>query len=147
MTEIYREAFAEVYEIIKYIDVNLKNKIPKNLIGSIKDNMSTSYKFQYDKMKKLKEQNIKRETRAILSVIYRDYICEENIKKEIIQKDKIELTEHEKKKKAEFKQTEIFTKKQIQNNKEEKAIQIIKKQNIIFKIIERIKELWRKKFG
>lgn len=147
MTETYREAFAEVYEIIKYIDVNLKNKIPKNLIGSIKDNMSTSYKFQYDKMKKLKEQNIKRETRAILSVIYRDYICEENIKKEIIQKDKIELTEHEKKKKAKFKQTEIFAKKQIQNNKEEKAIQIIKKQNIIFKIIEKIKDLWRKKFG
>lgn len=147
MTEIYREAFTEVNEILKYLSKDLINKIPKEFINNIKENISPSYEFKYDNTKGLNEQNLKQETRAILSVIYRDYICDEHIRKEIIQKDRKEWLELEKNK--EFGNIEVFKKKSIESSKtkEDKSLQLIKKQNIIIKIIEKMRIIWRKIHG
>ena len=144
MTQVYREAFTEVNEILKYLREDLLNKIPKEFIDNIKENMSTSYILKYDNTKGINEQNLKQETRAILSVIYRDYICDENIKKEIIQKDRKEWFDLETKK--EYGNIEVFPQKPIKNlnTKENEAMQVVKKQNIIIKIIEKIKIMWRK---
>ena len=144
MTQVYREAFTEVNEILKYLSEDLLNKIPKEFIDSIKENMSTSYILKYDNTKGINEQNLKQETRAILSVIYRDYICDENIKKEIIQKDRKEWFDLETKK--EHGNIDVFPQKPIKNlnTKENEALQVVKKQNIIIKIIEKIKIMWRK---
>ncbi len=144
MTQVYREAFTEVNEILKYLSEDLLNKIPKEFIDNIKENMSTSYILKYDNTKGINEQNLKQETRAILSVIYRDYICDENIKKEIIQKDRKEWFDLETKK--EHGNIDVFPQKPIKNlnTKENEALQVVKKQNIIIKIIEKIKIMWRK---
>ena len=147
MTEVYREAFTEVNEILKYLSEDLLNKIPKEIIDNIKENMSTSYILKYDNTKGINEQNLKQETRAILSVIYRDYICNEDMKKEIIQKDRKEWFELEKKK--EYGDIEVFKKQTIQskNTEENKDLQVVRKQNIIIKIIDKIKIMWRKISG
>ncbi len=144
MTNIYREALTEVNEILKYLSEDLLKKIPEEIIDNIKENMSTSYELKYDNTKGLNEQNLKQETRAILSVIYRDYICNEYMKKEIIQKDRKEWFELEKKK--EYGNTDIFKKQNIQSKKteENKDLQVVRKQNIIIKIINKIKIMWRK---
>lgn len=144
MTQVYREAFTEVSEILKYLSEDLLNKIPKEFIDNIKENMSTSYILKYDNTKGINEQNLKQETRAILSVIYRDYICDEEIKKEIIQKDRKEWFDLETKK--EHGNIDVFPQKPIKNlnTKENEALQVVKKQNIIIKIIEKIKIMWRK---
>ena len=144
MTQVYREAFTEVNEILKYLSEDLLNKIPKEFIDNIKENMSTSYILKYDNTKGINEQNLKQETRAILSVIYRDYICDEEIKKEIIQKDRKEWFDLETKK--EHGNIDVFPQKPIKNlnTKENEALQVVKKQNIIIKIIEKIKIMWRK---
>lgn len=147
MVQVYREAFTEVNEILKYLSEDLLNKIPKEFIDNIKENMSTSYVLKYDNTKGINEQNLKQETRAILSVIYRDYICDEETKKEIIQKDRKEWYELEKKK--QYSDIEIFPQKPLKNldTKENKALQVVKKQNIITKIIDKIKIMWRKIHG
>lgn len=144
MTQVYREAFTEVNEILKYLSEDLLNKIPKEFIDNIKENMSTSYILKYDNTKGINEQNLKQETRAILSVIYRDYICDEDIKKEIIRKDRKEWFDLETKK--EHGNIDVFPQKPIKNlnTKENEALQVVKKQNIIIKIIEKIKIMWRK---
>ena len=144
MVQVYREAFTEVNEILKYLSEDLLKKIPKEFIDNIKENMSTSYVLKYDNTKGINEQNLKQETRAILSVIYRDYICDENIKKEIIQKDRKEWFDLETKK--EHGNIDVFPQKPIKNlnTKENEALQVVKKQNIIIKIIEKIKIMWRK---
>ena len=144
MVQVYREAFTEVNEILKYLSEDLLKKIPKEFIDNIKENMSTSYILKYDNTKGINEQNLKQETRAILSVIYRDYICDENIKKEIIQKDRKEWFDLETKK--EHGNIDVFPQKPIKNlnTKENEALQVVKKQNIIIKIIEKIKIMWRK---
>ena len=145
MLEVYREAFTEVNEILKYFSKDLLNKIPKEFIDNIRENMSTSYIVVYDNTKGINEQNLKQETRAILSVIYRDYICNENTRNEIIQKDRKEWADLEEKKKKEFENVEIFkTNDKVQNTNENNALKVIEKQNIISKIIEKIKTIWRK---
>lgn len=145
MTNIYREALTEVNEILKYLSEDLLKKIPEEIIDNIKENMSTSYELKYDNTKGLNEQNLKQETRAILSVIYRDYICNEYMKKEIIQKDRKEWFELEKEK-GYGKDIEVFKKQTIQNKdtEENKALQVVRKQNIIIEIINKIKIMWRK---
>ena len=145
MTKEYREAFTEVNEILKYFNKDLLKKIPKEFIENIKENMSTTYKVIYDNTKSLNEQNIKQETRAILSIIYRDYICDKETKEKIIQKDKKEWLELEEKKKEEYKNTELFKSPiKNQNISNDKYLKVVEKQNIIIKIIEKIKEIWRK---
>ena len=147
MVQVYREAFTEVNEILKYLSEDLLKKIPKEFIDNIKENMSTSYVLKYDNTKGVNEQNLKQETRAILSVIYRDYICDEETKKEIIQKDRKEWFDLETKK--EHGNIDVFPQKPIKNlnTKENEALQVVKKQNIIIKIIEKIKIMWRKIHG
>ena len=115
------------------------------MIDNIKENMSTSYVFKYDNTKGINEQKLKRETRAILSVIYRDYICSEDMKKEIIQKDRKEWFELEKEKEY-GENIEIFKKQTIQSKdaEENTTLQVVRKQNIIIKIVEKIKTMWRK---
>ena len=145
MLEVYREAFTEVNEILKYFSKDLLNKIPKEFIDNIRENMSTSYIVVYDNTKGINEQNLKQETRAILSVIYRDYICNENTRNEIIQKDRKEWADLEEKKKKEFENVEIFkTNDKVQNTNENNALKVIEKQNIISKIIEKRKTIGRK---
>ena len=145
MTKEYREAFTEVNEILKYFNKDLLKKIPKEFIKNIKENMSTTYKVIYDNTKSLNEQNIKQETRAILSIIYRDYICDKETKEKIIQKDRKEWLELEEKKKEEYKNTELFKSPiKNQNISNDKYLKVVEKQNIIIKIIEKIKEIWRK---
>lgn len=145
MTEVYREAFTEVNEILKYLDEELLKKIPREFMNNIRENMSTSYMLKYDKTKGINEQSLKQETRAILSVIYRDYICDERKREEIIQKDRREWFDLEQKKKEEYENKGMFkTYIQTQNLNENKALQVIEKQNIISKIIEKIRNIWRK---
>lgn len=145
MTELYREAFTEVNEILKYLSEDLLKKIPNEFIDNIKENMSTSYVLKYDNTKGINEQELKQETRAILSVIYRDYICNEDMKKEIIQKDRKEWFELEKEKEY-GENIEIFKKQTIQSKdaEENTTLQVVRKQNIIIKIVEKIKTMWRK---
>ena len=145
MTKEYSEAFTEVNEILKNFNKDLLKKIPKEFIENIKENMSTTYKVIYDNTKSLNEQNIKQETRAILSIIYRDYICDKETKEKIIQKDRKEWLELEEKKKEEYKNTELFKSPiKNQNISNDKYLKVVEKQNIIIKIIEKIKEIWRK---
>ncbi len=147
MTQAYEEAFCEVNEILKYFDKDILNKIPRECIENIQNNMSKSYKVRYDNTKSINEQDLKRETKAILSVIYRDYICNENVRKEIIQKDTQELINIEEKKKADYGNKEIFKHNLNPERTEEKSIVVIKKPNIIQRIIEKIKSFWRKQGG
>lgn len=146
MIEKYRDAFAEVNEILRYFNSDLLKKIPREIIENIRNNMSTSYMVMYDNTKGLNEQDLKQETRAILSIIYRDYICNENIRAKIIQKDRKELIDLEEKKKKKYGNIELF-KTSIPTIGKNTALKVIEEQNIITRIIKKIKHIWRKIHG
>ena len=63
----YRMACTEVLECLKYIPKSKVEKIPKNIIVSMERMKRYDYKFRFDKTKTVKEQNISKAAKSILS--------------------------------------------------------------------------------
>ncbi len=79
----YAKAYAEIDVIIENALTDLIDQIPKSFIKFIKDNKQNDYSFRYDNSKPLHEQNMMDETRTILTIIYRDFLCSQEERKEI----------------------------------------------------------------
>lgn len=72
----YKKRFVEVDEIVKYLPKKEFSKIPSDLIDLIGKNKDSKYIWKYDSNKKLEEQNIHKDTVAILSYINTEFILE-----------------------------------------------------------------------
>ena len=106
----YKKRFVEVDEIIKYLPKKEFSKIPNELIDLIRKNKDSKYIWKYDNNKKLEEQNIHKDTIAILSYINMKYILEDDQK--MLMKNLHDYNEmkSEKLKKEKFNPEAIFKK-------------------------------------
>ena len=68
------KALVEVDEILKYLDLEERKKIPKEVLDFISKNKDKNYKFELDKTKGLNEQNLMEETLGILAYINMKYL-------------------------------------------------------------------------
>ena len=77
--------YAELSEILKMMEPEEANKIPKKLLEVIEKEKSNTYIPNYDSKIELNSQSIKKETLAMLALLYINYWCEdENEKKEYL---------------------------------------------------------------
>lgn len=91
MEDNFLEAFYEVDEILNLMPKELVEKIPHSFQKIINDNKSTTYNKE---IKGLDNLNIlKKETLVILSLIYRDFLCDKTEKEKILEKEKKILEE------------------------------------------------------
>lgn len=151
MTKVYQQAFTEVYEILSYLDKESYNKIPVNVLSALRENRDTNYDFFIDTSVSFYEQDILEETKAILFNLYRDYLANSDIKKQILEYQKEEQIVLEKIKSQNYLSDNIFYKNQkreCETISENKHTSLIKQKsnnkNIFIKIIEKIKELYNK---
>ena len=145
VTNKYSNAFTEVYKILQYLDRNTYTKIPLDLITLIKDNRNINYKYKIQLDKKLKNQNILPETKAILFNIFRDYLSTEEQREKIKQWQLDYLKNIEKNKTINY-NTDIFKNKHIINmpvSIKKNDLVEIKKTNLFKKIINKIKNLFK----
>lgn len=77
---IYKKIYRELYEVLDILSENEKDKISKELIGNIRQNMDNEYSFKIDKNKSLLEQNLLPQTQAMLIKLYEKYLCNEEEK-------------------------------------------------------------------
>ena len=84
VSQEYRESIVEVLEILKYSDNEMIEKIPQTLLAFWERNQSTTYKPNIDHHKKIQEMELRPKTRAILTMLYINYLCDEKEKKEMI---------------------------------------------------------------
>ena len=151
MENTINQAFSEVYDIIIHMKKYLVNKIPIDFLKMIEQNRDIQYKVEIDYNKNINEQILLQDTRAILSLIYRDYLCSPEERAKIIKNDKIELAREEEKTKEMYNLYDIFKKKNtnkeqiitenIENNIDisNENVQIIKyEKSFIKKIINNI---------
>ena len=82
MNQEFKEVAVEINSIFDNLPMDLQNKIPLRIRDFFKNNASTTYSFVYDKSKRLSEQNIKDKTRGIISILYRDFLCNDVERKE-----------------------------------------------------------------
>lgn len=72
----YKKRLVEVDEIIKNMPKEDFDKIPNDLISIIRKNKDSNYVWKYDKSKKLADQNLSKDTIAILAYINTEFILE-----------------------------------------------------------------------
>lgn len=157
----YRKAYTELYEIIKVLSENQKEKIPKTFIENIKNNADKSHEFKYDMTKPILEQKLMIETLALVVEVYERFLAPEE-EKEIWKKyDKICLNKIEEEKRKKY-NVDIFkhsscndftdTKSNIEqdinynNNLNNQLAIKCKKETIFQKIIKKIKFIFQSKY-
>ena len=136
-TEEYKNALVEVLDILKHADEEFIEKIPTELIKKMNAEKSTTYIPKIDYKKDLQDNELLPATKAILTVLYEDYICTDEEKLEL--KEIRKENENKKEKLAEEKYGNDIFKNKVQ--KEEKGQQLVlvpEKKSFIQKFLERI---------
>ena len=141
---IYKKIYRELYEVIDILSENEKDKISKEVIENIKQNMDNEYSF--DKNNSLLEQNLLPQTQAMLIKLYEKYLCSEEEKEKWNLYDKMCYVKVQKMKMETYKEHTTLS----EMRKNEQKLPVIdknnemiemKKESFIQKIIRKIKRL------
>ena len=147
------KAYTEVLEVIKYLPMEERSKIPIEMIDFFKKNMDINYFFKFDPNMDLDKQNISEEANAILIILFRNHFLTETQKIKLNEILKLNETISEKKKEKTYNLNTIFknvkntknTKNNLENNtSEEWAIIEYKEKNFFQKIVKKIKCLFKR---
>ena len=139
-------AYSEINEIINMLEDEDKNKVPENIRNFFKEEKNNDYIPKIDPTKPLIEQNLKRETIILLTILNLNYWCENEVEKQKwwneLEKNQKESEELEEK----YKVDNLFKKKNNIGTAKEKELQIVKykKENIVKKILNRIMIFFRR---
>ena len=168
VSQIYKNAFTEVSVILEHLRKEDYDKISGDLIKAINENKNNDYFFELENGIELKKQNLMPETRAILFNIFYDYYADEKQKaiiqdiwnaqnrKEDLEKQgkfdvdvfKNENNKNENNKneniKNENNKNDLSSSNVLDDDKMEENKITVKKENIIRKIINKIKSIFKK---
>ena len=139
------QAYVEVSEILNHLNKDLYSKIPTTFINFINNNKDSNYKPNLDFSKNINDQSLLNDTRTILSIIYRDYLCTPEKKKELLDKDR-ESLEKEKEKdnlnKNNIVPNDVFNNIQAKEvpkvNTTETSMVVVKKENWLKRLFHKI---------
>jgi hypothetical protein len=146
VTNEFAEASAEIIEILEYMPIEYVEKIPTKLIEFFNEVKKEEYEFKFDLNKQLDEQKLNPKTKTLLTIIYRNYWCNEEERAEL---DKI-LIENDEKYEEELRKKydiDIFKRKEKQENyaDADKTMQMIKYKKSIFRKILNIIFFFKKR--
>lgn len=147
----YSRACTETLKIIDLLSVEDYKKIPESVIKIFEENKDESYVFEYDYTKNLTNQDIEDLTRGIISNLYKDYIANDNEKKEIIKIENNQLKEEEDFKRQKYNPDDLFknkaSKQQDMVIDSTKKIELIeyKEKNFIQKLFDIIINIIKRK--
>lgn len=148
--ENYSKAFKEVYIILKFVGKEIQHKVPTKILKFIEENMDKDYFFMLDDTISLEEQSFMDETLGIISLIWRDYLCTNEEREKIKQKDEEMQNQMEKERIKKYNPDDLFKNREeidkcVQYNKLKQTHMIeYKEKNFIQKIFDRIKHLLKR---
>lgn len=150
----YANAYTEVLDILKYISKEDYEKIPKSKIKIFEENSNKNYSFKYDVDKTLEEQNVSEIAKAIIAILFRDYWATKEQRYVIIKKQREAREEQEKQirerieqnrqiKEDDIKTIDVSTDLDLDYNYNQgTSLEIYRKDNILKKIIGKIKDFF-----
>mgnify|MGYP006972669234 CR=1 FL=1 len=148
MNNIDSEIYTDISIIISMMPVEMKNKINNDFINFIENNKSENYISNINPKIPIKKQNIRKETKEMMGIIYRDYLCSNEERKKLIIKGKQELDEYDKKIKKNYNADNLFKDKKSVTNMEEgnKSFlpTVIQKKSIFTKVLNCIKKIFKR---
>lgn len=149
MKEKYREAFSEVAQIINLMPSNLLSRIPLEFKQIIQEEKSKTYMPNITEP--IEQCELKNETIIILALIYRDFLCSQKERINLLARDTHNLVELEKQLRKKYNPDNIFKNRNIaqyfkeEHQTEQMAIVEYKKQNFLQKLFDKIKHILKRK--
>lgn len=140
----YANAYSEVLEIIKYIPQEDYNKIPASKIELFQAKCNKNYKFVYNPLLTLEQQQVSKRAKAIIAILFRDYWSTDAQRNKIIKKQRNDLNKLEQQKHEKYNTKELFKneQKQVQEENKNSDVAIVNYNVNIFKrIINKIKSI------
>lgn len=152
----YANAYTEVLDILRYISKEDYEKIPKSKIKVFEENSNKNYHFTYDENKTLDEQNVSEIAKMIIAILYRDYWATKEQRYIIIKKQREAREEQERQirerieqnrqiKEDDIKTIDVSTDLDLDldyNYNQGTSLEIYRKDNILKKIIGKIKDFF-----
>lgn len=148
MKQSTMEAYAEVDSILNLMDSKYVLEIPKQLREMFRNKKSINYTKKIVANKPLQEQNLNSETLEILAVLNYNYWCkDENKKKELLNLYYENEIREEQELREKYNPDNLFKNKhteEIPEEKNEVAMTIYEEKSIFSKIINFIKNIFKK---
>lgn len=148
-TARYHKAFKEVYLLINDLSSELYVRIPKSFIKIIQKNMDESYDISIEE---LNTQGMMEETETMMSLIFRDFICSDELNEKLIEYDNKQIEKEIERYNNIFDNDdendinkENENKEYNDNIEENHALVVVKEENIIIKILNKIKSIFKRK--
>ena len=140
MDEKYKNSLTEVYEILKLMPESVLNKIPQKLKSIIEDERNKDYKITIKEP--LKIEDFQYETIVLLGMIYRDFLCGDDERNEILEQEKELMMQYEEKLKIKYDVNNLFNNKKsvYQENIENFLVKVEEKKwyNKLFNLFKKI---------
>ena len=147
-----RQAYSEIDEFLSLLTEEQINKIPLKLRDFFKEEKDKEYKKQIYSEIPIKDQNLKRETLAIIAMLNLQYWCEDEQEKERLKKVYAQNEKtYQEDLQIKFNPDNIFKNRQNIssdfNNTDTKTTAMIefKEKNFLQKILDKIKKLFNRK--
>ena len=112
MTLEYKRSLTELNSILNYMNVEHIKKIPAKFIDFINKNMDKDYIPNIDKNVPIHQQELKKDTKVLLSLIYRNYWCDNETKENLLHQDIIDKKNFEQEMLEKYNPDNIFKNKQ-----------------------------------
>ena len=144
----YLNSLYQINEIIKYMTPNLKARIPKKIISYFENNKSKDYNWKIDETIPLEKQNLLPATKEILTVLYRDYICDDVERVELEKNLTNNEIKYQEKLKEKYNTNNIFKNNLNEGvdtiTENEKTSVVAYRESLFSKIINKIKLIFHK---
>lgn len=138
MKEIYKDAFAEVNEILKLMPKSMVEKIPNGFQQIIQDEKSSTYIPNIKEP--LEECSLLEETTIILALIYRDFLCDKDEKERLKLRDAQQIKEAEDESYEKYNPDNLF-----KNRTPNKSIQVEENVSLVkYEEDKWYKKIWNK---
>ena len=143
LSKRYAEASCEVLNILNHMSKEDLLKVSCKFIDFLRTNASRDYIPNLDYSKNLKDMNLKEETRALLSIMYKKYWCSEEEKQVLQKRSFINEQIHQRELRERYNPDDIFKVNNKENDKHE--INYTEQTNINDdNILGKIKSLFKK---
>lgn len=138
-------AYAEVDAILELLEDEYAQRVPQKIREFFKEEKNKDYEPIIKTDISLVEQNLKRETFAILTILELNYWCDNEQEKEALLKElKENEEEYQKELYEKYNPENIFKNEKIKEQNQSIALVEYKEKGFIRKILDKIKNLFKK---
>ena len=111
MNDVDARMCTDISIIISMMPSQMQDKISQKLKDFIENNKAENYSSNINPTVPLKDQSLEKETKAMLGIIYRDYLCSEEQRRKLLENEKTEIEEYERELREKYNPDNLFKNK------------------------------------